>query len=349
LGKSVDIPAVDGVAIEAATARQNSLTKPQGSLGRLEDLAVQLAGIQATERPNVDRKWIIVAAGDHGVTAQGVSAFPAEVTPQMVANFLGGGAAINVLSRMVGAEVMIVDCGVAGEIPGPTDALVRRSQGRGTADFTAGPAMSLEQADAAIDAGVAIAGELAEKGAQLIAPGEMGIGNSTSAAAITAVMTGADVSTVAGRGTGIDDEGLERKIDAINRGIARNKPSSEDPRGVLSAVGGFEIGFIAGLMLGAASHRIAIVLDGYIATSAALIAAQIDPAVTGYMIGGHRSVEPGHTIALDHLGLRPLLELDMRLGEGSGAALAMSIIDAAVNLHNGMATFAEASVSNRDE
>ena len=345
---SVAIPAIDAAAISAATARQDSLTKPQGSLGRLEEVAIQLAGIQATDRPNVDGKWIVVAAADHGVTAQGVSAFPAEVTPQMVANFLAGGAAINVLSKTVGAEVMIVDCGVAGEIPGPTDELVNRSQGRGTADFTTGPAMSLEQADEAIDSGLQVAGDLAMTGAQLIAPCEMGIGNSTSAAAITAVMTGSDVTTVAGRGTGIDDEGLSRKIDAITRGLAKNRPSVEDPRGVLSAVGGFEIGFIAGLMLGAASHRIAIVLDGYIATSAALLASQIEPTVTGYMIAGHRSVEPGHGIALEHLGLRPLLELDMRLGEGSGAALAMSVIDAAVNLHNGMATFAEASVSDRD-
>ncbi len=346
---TVDISALDASAIEAATERQNSLTKPQGSLGRLEEIAVQLAGIQATERPNVDGKWIVVAAADHGVTAQGVSAFPAEVTPQMVANFLGGGAGINALAKTVGAEVMIVDCGVAMEIPGPTAALVDRSQGRGTSDFTVGPAMSLEQADAAIKSGVEVAGELAAKGAQLVAPGEMGIGNSTSAAAITAAVTGSDVATVAGRGTGIDDEGLGRKIDAITRGLAKNQPSAEDPLGVLSAVGGFEIGFIAGLMLGAASHRIAIVLDGYIATSAALLAAHMEPAVTGYMIAGHRSVEPGHAIALAHLGLRPLLELDMRLGEASGAALAMSVIDAAVNVHNGMATFAEASVSNRDE
>jgi nicotinate-nucleotide--dimethylbenzimidazole phosphoribosyltransferase len=346
---TVAIPALDEAAIEAATARQNSLTKPRGSLGRLEEVAIQLAGIQATERPNVDGKWIVVAAADHGVTAQGVSAFPAEVTPQMVANFLGGGAAINVLSKNVGAEVMIIDCGVAGEVPGPTDGLINRSQGRGTADLTAGPAMSLEQADRAIESGIEVAGDLAQIGAQLVAPGEMGIGNSTSAAAITAVMTGSDVATVAGRGTGIDHEGLGRKIDAITRGLVKNQPSSEDPWGVLSAVGGFEIGFIAGLMLGAASHRIAIVLDGYIATSAALLAAQIDTAVTGYMIAGHRSVEPGHAIALEHLGLQALLELDMRLGEASGAALAMSVIDAAVNLHNGMATFAEASVSNRDE
>lgn len=345
---TVAIPALDRAAIEAATARQNSLTKPQGSLGCLEDVAIQLAGIQVTERPNVDAKWIVVAAADHGVTAQGVSAFPAEVTPQMVANFLGGGAAINVLSKTVGAEVMIVDCGVAGEIPGPTNGLVNRSQGRGTADFTAGPAMSLEQADEAIESGIDVAGDLSAMGAKLVAPGEMGIGNSTSAAAITAVMTDSDVATVAGRGTGIDDEGLSRKIDAITRGLAKNQPSAEDSWGVLSAVGGFEIGFMAGLMLGAASHRIAIVLDGYIATSAALLAAQIEPTVTGYMIAGHRSVEPGHAIALEHVGLQPLLELDMRLGEGSGAALAMSVIDAAVNLHNGMATFAEAFVSDRD-
>ena len=329
-------------------ARQNSLTKPQGSLGRLEDVAIQLAGIQATERPNVDDKWIVVAAADHGVTAQGVSAFPAEVTSQMVANFLGGGAAINVLSKTVGAEVMIVDCGVAGEIPGPRDGLVNRSQGRGTADFTAGPAMSLEQADEAIESGIDVAGDLDAMGAKLVVPGEMGIGNSTSAAAITAVMIDSDVATVVGRGTGIDDEGLSRKIDAIICGLAKNQPSAENSWGVLAAVGGFEIGFMAGLMLGAASHRIAIVLDGYIATSAALLAAQIEPTVTDYMIAGHRSVEPGHAVALEHLALRPLLELDMRLGEGSGAALAMSVINAAVDLHNGMATFAEAFVSDRD-
>ncbi|MCH7734648.1 MAG: nicotinate-nucleotide--dimethylbenzimidazole phosphoribosyltransferase [Chloroflexi bacterium] len=348
-GLKVSIPALDLEAGDAARARQDALTKPQGSLGRLEEIACRLAAMQGNARPDVSRKWVVVVAADHGVVAQGVSAYPSEVTLQMVANFLSGGAAINVLARQADARVLIVDAGVAGEIPGPAGALRDLSLGRGTDDFTQGPAMSREAAVRGIESGVALAGEIADEGADLLAPGEMGIGNSTPAAAITAVFTGAPVADATGRGTGVDDEGFERKIAAIEQCLSVNRPDAGDPIGVLAGVGGFEIAVMAGLMLGGASRRIAIALDGFIATSAALIAHAIEPNVAGYMFATHRSVEQGHRLALQRLGLSPLLDLGMRLGEGTGAALAMGIIEAAVRLHNEMATFEEAAVSGRPE
>lgn len=346
---NVSIPALDEAAGAAARARQDVLTKPQGSLGRLEEIACRLAAIQGVARPDVSRKWVVVVAADHGVVAQGVSAFPSEVTPQMVANFLSGGAAISVLARQAGARVLIVDAGVAGEIPGPAGVLRDLSLGRGTEDFTQGPAMPRATAVRGIESGIALADEIAGEGADLLAPGEMGIGNSTAAAAITAVFTGAPVADVTGRGTGVDDEGFGRKVAAIGQGLSVNRPDAGDPIGVLAGVGGFEIAVMAGLMLGGASRRVAIALDGFIATSAALIAHAIEPGVAGYMFAAHRSVEQGHRLALDRLGLRPLFDLEMRLGEGTGAALAMGIIESAVRLHNEMATFEEAAVSGRPE
>ncbi len=343
----VSIPALDREAGEAARARQDSLTKPQGSLGRLEEIACRLAAIQGDARPDVSRKWVVVVAADHGVVAQGVSAFPSEVTPQMVANFLAGGAAINVLARQADARVLIVNAGVASDVPEAAGELRDLSLGRGTDDFTQGPAMPRATAVRGIESGIALANEIADKGADLLAPGEMGIGNSTPAAAITAVFTGALIADVTGRGTGVDDEGLARKIAAIEKGIAVNRPDATDPIGVLAAVGGFEIAVMTGLMLGGASRRIAIALDGFIATSAALIAHAIEPDAAGYMFATHRSVEQGHRLALERLGQSPLLDMGMRLGEGTGAALAMGIIEAAVRLHNEMATFEEAAVSGR--
>ncbi len=345
---NVQIPPLNDAAESAARARQDTLTKPAGSLGRLEDIACKIAGIQGKAIPSVDNKQIVVVAADHGVTASGVSAFPAEVTPQMVANFLAGGAAITVIARSVDANLMVVDAGVASDIPGPTEGLKRISFGKGTADFTQGPAMSREVAEATLQAGVDIATELADGGVNLISAGDMGIGNTTPSAAITAVMTGSDISVVTGRGTGVDDAGLDRKIAAIKKGLETNEVDASDPISVLAAVGGFEIGVIAGLMLGAASKRLVVMVDGFITTAAALIAHGINPTVADYMIAGHRSVEPGHIFTLEKLGLTPILDLDLRLGEGSGAATSLSIVETAVRIHAEMATFEDAAVSNKD-
>ena len=389
-----DIPPIDSAAARAAAERQRILTKPPGSLGRLEDVACRLAGIQGTALPTVRNRWIVVAAADHGVTADSVSAYPQEVTAQMVRNFLSGGAAINVLARHCGARLMVVDAGIRGpeltEVgsrfhgndggedgkdegayghdvgthgnnegaagrdkdargnDGGTGLLTMRA-GSGTANFAREPAMSLEQAKLSISNGAEVADDLAKRGAQLVAGGDMGIGNTSSAAAICAAMTGTDPARVTGRGAGLDDAGLERKVAVIRRGLDLHKPDPADPLGVLSAVGGFEIGFLAGLMLGLAERRVAIALDGFIVTSAALIAHALQPRVVDYMFACHLSVEPGHRVALERLGLTPLLDLNLGLGEGSGAALGMTIIDAAARLHAGMATFDEAAVSGQTD
>ena len=354
--RSFDIPPIDSATADAAAERQRTLTKPPGSLGRLEDIACRLAGIQGTVVPTVENKWVIVAAGDHGVTGDSVSPYPQEVTAQMVLNFLSGGAAINVLARQCGARLMVVDAGVLGSALSDrgrecNEVLGLRTMrvGSGTANFAIEPAMSHEQAERSISNGVEVAEDLANQGAQLVAGGDMGIGNTSSASAICAAMTGTDPARVTGRGAGLDDAGLERKIAVIRRGLQLHKPDPADPVGVLSAVGGFEIGFLAGLMLGLAERRVAIALDGFIVTSAALIAHALQPRVVDYMFACHLSVEPGHRVALDRLALKPLLDLNMGLGEGSGAALGMMIIEAATRLHAGMATFDEAAVSGRTD
>ena len=369
-----DIPPIDSAAVEAAAERQRTLTKPPGSLGCLEDIACRLAGIQRTVLPTVENKWIVVSAADHGVTRDSVSAYPQEVTAQMVLNFLAGGAAINVLARQCGAQLMVVDAGICEPVEGGTDSrfhgkddreggndevagrnvvdgpgLVNLRVGNGTANFAREPAMSFEQAESSISNGADVAEDLANRGAHLVAGGDMGIGNTSSASAICAAMTGTDVALVTGRGAGLDDAGLERKIAVIRRGFELHEPDPADPDGVLAAIGGFEIGFLAGLMLRLAERRVAIALDGFIVTSAALIAHALNPRVADYMFACHLSVEPGHRVALDHLGLRPLLNLEMGLGEGSGAAIGMTIIEAAARLHSGMATFDEAAVSGRTD
>ena len=361
-----DIPPIDAAAARAAAERQRILTKPPGSLGRLEDVACRLAGIQGSALPTVRNRWIVVAAADHGVTGDSVSAYPQEVTAQMVRNFLSGGAAINVLARHCGARLMVVDAGIRGPVltevgsrfhgnDGGTDGndggtgMRAMRAGSGTANFAREPAMSLEQAKLSISNGAEVADDLAKQGAHLVAGGDMGIGNTSSAAAICAAMTETDAARVTGRGTGLDDAGLKRKIAVIRRGLDLHKPDPADPIGVLSAVGGFEIGFLAGLMLGLAERRVAIALDGYIVTSAALIAHGLHRRVVDYMFACHLSVEPGHRVALEHLGLQPLLDLKMGLGEGSGAALGMTIIDAAARLHAGMSTFDEAAVSGQTD
>ncbi|HXF68825.1 MAG TPA: nicotinate-nucleotide--dimethylbenzimidazole phosphoribosyltransferase [Thermoflexus sp.] len=333
-------------AMEAARARLDQLTKPRGSLGRLEDLAVQIAGIMGDPRPIIRHKAVIIVAGDHGVASEGVSAYPQEVTGQMVRNFLRGGAAINVLARHIGARVVVVDAGVAVDLE-PHPALKIRKIGYGTANIAYGPAMSREQAVQALETGIALVEEELLQGLDIVTPGDMGIANTTPAAAIAAAVTGLPPAEVTGRGTGLDDQRLARKIAIVEQVLRVNRPDPEDGIDLLAKVGGFEIGVIAGIILGAAARRIPVVLDGLICTAGALIAATIAPAVTAYCIAGHHSTEPGHGAMLRHLGLKPLLSLDMRLGEGTGAVLAMSLIEAACKILNEMATFAEAGVSER--
>jgi len=334
-------------AMAMARERQMQLTKPQGSLGRLEELAVQIAGITGQERPSLPRKAVVVMAGDHGVTAEGVSAFPPEVTPQMVLNFLAGGAAINVLARRAGARVVVVDVGVAAEMA-PRDGLLLRKVAPGTRNLATQPAMTREEAVKAIQVGVDVVRAEAEKGLDLVATGEMGIGNTTPSSAVVAVLTGRRPAEVVGRGTGIDDAGLTRKVRAIEQGIRVNQPNPADPLDVLAKVGGLEIAGLVGVILAGASMRMPVVIDGFISGAAALVAARLCPAVTPYLIAAHQSVEVGHRVLLQSLGLRPLLDLDMRLGEGTGAAIGMQIIDDALAIQDEMATFAEAGVRNRE-
>ncbi|MEX2182950.1 MAG: nicotinate-nucleotide--dimethylbenzimidazole phosphoribosyltransferase [Chloroflexota bacterium] len=348
---------LDTAAMDAAAARLDRLTKPPGSMGRLEALVIQLAGVTGRPDARVDRRAIVVAAADHGVTRQGVSAYPAEVTPQMVANFIAGGAAINVLAAQVGALVTVVDVGVASPIPevppDPADPAGPRRGGRlvgariraGTADMTQGPAMTRDEALRAVIVGLDIVDELVADGVDLVGVGEMGIGNTTAASALTAAFTGVAVERVTGRGTGIDDAGRARKVAAVEAALRMNDPDTADPIGTLAAVGGLEIGVLVGVMIGAAGADIPVVLDGFITGSAALIACALAPDLGPRLIAAHRSAEPGHAVVLDHLGLQPLLELDLRLGEGTGAALAMGFLVAAVRIRDEMATFESAAVS----
>ncbi len=343
---------LDADAMAACAAHLDRLTKPPGSLGRLEMLAIQLAGISGRPDGTVAARAIVVAAADHGVARRGVSAYPAEVTAQMVANFVAGGAAINVLASAVDARVVVVDAGVAWPIPDVEPDL--RRGGRlvgarvrpGTADMTEGPAMTRDEALTAIATGRTVVTELRadETGLDLLGIGEMGIGNTTAASALAAVFTGAPVEAVTGRGTGIDDAGRERKIAAIETALAVNGPDPDDPLGVLAAVGGLEIAVLVGVLVEAALAGIPVVLDGFISTSAALVAVALEPRLGPRLIAGHRSTEPGHRIVLDHLGLAPILELDLRLGEASGAALAMGIIVAAAAIRDEMATFDSAGI-----
>ncbi len=346
-GLRTRIPELDAAAMAAARQRQNELTKPTGSLGRLEELAIQLAGITGAAIPEVPaHKAVIVMAADHGVTAEGVSAYPREVTPQMVLNFLAGGAGINVLARTAGARVVVVDMGVATQLPDHADLRVVRL-GPGTRNFAHEPAMTRAEAEAAIAAGASVLEREVERGLDLVATGDMGIGNTTAASAVVAALTGRPAAEVVGRGTGIDDETYARKVRVIGSALALHQPDPADGLDVLAKVGGYEIGGLAGVIVAAAAHRIPVVLDGFISGAAALVAASLAPGCVPYLIAAHRSVEVGHRVVLDRLGLRPLLELDLRLGEGTGAALAMPIIDAAVRAHREMATFAEAHVPDR--
>ncbi len=341
------IAPADSNAMRAAEQRQDSLTKPPGSLGRLEELSVQLAGIFGTPQPRPRGKTLVVAAADHGVVAQGVTGYPQEVTAQMVLNFLSGGAAVSVMAKNAGVELVIVDAGVATPLP-DHPGLRSVSAGRGTADVSLGPAMTREQAEACVAAGVRLATDAAERGADIIGTGDMGIGNTTASSAITAALTGRPPEETTGRGTGRSNQEMRHKIGVVERALAVNRPDPADGLDVLAKVGGFEIGVLAGVVLGAARARRVVVLDGFISGAAGLIAHTLSPHVRDYMVAGHVSAEAGHRIVLSHLGLEPLLDLDMRLGEGTGAVLAMGLVEAAAACLADMATFAEAGVSDRE-
>ena len=338
----------DKKAMEEAQARQDLLTKPQGSLGRLEEISIKLAGIQGKTVPEIKEKAIITMAGDHGIVAEGVGNWPQDVTAQMVMNFLGGGAGINVLARQAGIRILVVDMGVAGAIE-PNPQLISRKIRPGTGNITKGPAMTLEQAQEAIEAGIEILNAEADKGLDIVGTGDMGIGNTSASAAICAAITGKPTAEVTGRGTGISDEQLAHKIEMISKALEVNKPDAAKPLEVLAKVGGFEIGGLAGVILGAAARRIPVVIDGFISGAAALIATALSPAAKEFLIAAHKSAESGHKLMLEHLGLRPLLDLEMRLGEGTGAALAIFVSEASARVLGEMATFAEAGVSEENE
>jgi len=321
----VEVEPLDAAAMDAARAELDRKTKPRRSLGRLEELAVHLAGIGVTD----PRFTIVVAAGDHGYAEEGVSAYPAEVTGQMLEVFAAGGAAVSVLARAAGAEVVVVDAGV----------------GAGTANATRGPAMSREEAVQAVERGVELARELGGR-CSVVALGDMGIANTTAASALHAALLGVPASSVCGPGTGLDAQGVRHKVDVVERALAVNAPLGDDPVDVLAALGGFEIAFLAGVALGAAEQRLAVVLDGFIVAAAALVAARIEPRTVEYMIAAHLSPEPGHRLSLEALGLRPLLDLGLRLGEGSGAALALPLLRASLAVLHEMATFESAQVTD---
>lgn len=337
------IQPLDQNAIAAAKARLDNLTKPPGSLGKLEDICWKLAGISGQVYAPFEQRQIVLMAGDHGVVKEGVSAFPQEVTGQMVHNFIAGGAAINVLARQAGASIRLVDVGMIEEIP--HEALVQRKVRPGTANFAHGPAMSRQEALQAMTVGFEMAENAAESGIHILATGEMGIGNTTASSAILVALAGISPAEAVGRGTGVDNQGLQRKTAAIEKGLLINKPDPDDAMDVLAKVGGLEIAGLAGLVLGAAAARIPVIIDGFISGAAALVAARIAPTSTSYMLASHVSAEPGHSKILRQIGLDPLLYVDMRLGEGTGAALAINLVDAAGRILREMATFDDAGVA----
>jgi nicotinate-nucleotide--dimethylbenzimidazole phosphoribosyltransferase len=338
---------LDGDAVAAARQRQSQMTKPAGSLGVLEDVSVQLSGLAGGCPPPLpEPAAVAIFAGDHGVHDQGVTPWPQEVTGQMVANFLAGGAVVNAFAAQAGAEVVVVDVGVAtdlGQVPG----LLPRKLARGARDFTVGTAMSREQAVTAIGVGIEVARDLVAAGNRCLLTGDMGIANTTASAALICAFTGRDAAAVTGRGTGVDNETLARKVDVVRRGLALHQPDAADPIRMLAAFGGFEHAALAGFIIGAAALRVPVILDGVIAGSAALAACAIAPGAACSLIAGHRSAEPGHTVALDHLGLRPLIDLDLRLGEGTGALLALPIVQSAVRALRDVATFDAAGVTEK--
>lgn len=348
------IEAIDHSLAEATQKRLDNLTKPQGSLGRLEELAKKIVEITKSESPPMRNKVIFTLAGDHGVVEEGVSAYPKEVTLQMVYNFIGGGAGINVLAKHVGARVVVVDIGVAEKLKisargGKTEKLKIKKINYGTKNMARGPAMTKDEAVRSIEGGIEIFEEELPNGIDIIGTGDMGIGNTTPSSAIASVFTGSSVEEVTGRGTGINDDTLKNKIAVIKKAIKINNPDPQDAIDVLSKVGGFEIGGLAGVILASASRRIPVVIDGFISGAAALIAYHLEPKVKDYLIAAHCSVERGHRLILDHLGLAPLLDLNLRLGEGTGAALGINLIEAAIKIITQMATFKSAGVSQKSD
>jgi nicotinate-nucleotide--dimethylbenzimidazole phosphoribosyltransferase len=335
-----------------ARERTAQLVMPTRALGRLHEISEQICGIQTTLQPSINRKAVLVMAGDHGVVNEGVSAYPQEVTGAMVQTFLAGGAAINAICRHVSADVYVVDMGIIADFKDvnmpDNDRLIIHKIAPGTANFVQGPAMSLQEAEQAVMLGFQEASKLFQDGVEIIGTGDMGIGNTTPSAAIGAVLCGTDLAEMVGRGTGIDDEGLSRKQEVIRRGIEANSPNPEDGLDVLSKIGGFEIGGIAGCVLAGAYHRRPVMIDGFISTAGALIAHAICPTVAEYLISGHCSEEPGHRHMLKHLNLNPILNLGMRLGEGTGGAMAMSIVDGALGVFKEVMTFAEAGVAGKE-
>jgi len=342
------IEPLDQEAMKSAMQRQDQLTKPQSSLGILEDISIKVAGIKKDGLPKTERKVIITMAADHGVTEEGVSAYPKEVTAQMVYNFLGGGAGINVISKVTNARIVVVDMGVATELE-DNPALINRKIGYGTDNMAKGHSMSREDAIKSIITGIDIFEAEFERGIDIVGTGDMGIGNTTASSAIASVITGEDVRKVTGKGTGIDDNALDGKVKIIEGAIEINRPDSKDPIDVLSKVGGFEIGGLAGVILAASALRVPVVIDGFISGAAALIATELAPISKDYIIAAHSSVEIGHRVMLDHMDLKPILDLNLRLGEGTGAALAMDIVEASTRILCEMATFSEAGVSDKTE
>ncbi|GAA1865837.1 nicotinate-nucleotide--dimethylbenzimidazole phosphoribosyltransferase [Asanoa iriomotensis] len=339
---------LDAAAMAAAHARHATLTKPPGSLGSLEDLGVRLAGLAGVNPPPLPEPAVVaVFAGDHGVLDQRVSPWPQEVTGQMVANFLAGGAVVNAFARQTGASVVVVDVGVAAPPVTSAENLIEANVRRGTRDLSVEPALTREEATAAVEVGIRVAADLVDRGAGCLATGDMGIGNTTPAAALIAAFTGAAAADVTGRGTGIDDETHGRKVGVVQRALALHRPDPGDPIGVLAAVGGLEHAAIAGFVLGGAARRVPVILDGVIADSAALAAAALAPDAVGAMVAGHRSAEPGASVALRHLGLEPLVDLGLRLGEGTGAVLAWPIVASAVRVLHDVATFDSAGVAEK--
>ncbi len=338
------IEPLDEDAMGLARKRQDQLTKPRSSLGVLEDISIKVAGIKKDPLPKIENKVIVTMAADHGVTEEGVSAYPKEVTPQMVYNFIDKGAAINILSGHVGARVVVVDMGVSIDLEGHPE-LISKKIDYGTKNMAKGPAMTYDDAIRSIKAGIDVFEMEYKRGIDIVGTGDMGIGNTTPSSAIVASLAGKDVKEVTGRGTGIDDSGLEKKVKIIETAIEVNKPNPKDPIDVLSKVGGFEIGGLAGVILAGAKNRVPVVIDGFISGAAALIATELAPFSKDYIIASHQSVEIGHKIMLEHMGLKPILDLNLRLGEGTGAALAISIVEASTKVLCEMATFSEAGVS----
>ena len=340
------IKPLDQEYLQKAQERIDQLTMPRGSLGRLLELGRQFAGITHQLKPRISKKRIFTFAADHGVVAEGVSAFPKEVTAQMVFNFIHGGAGINVLARHVGAEVTIVDIGVDYEFP-QLEGLLAKKVARGTRNMAHEPAMTMEEAVMAMEVGIELAQQAAQDGVDIIGTGDMGIGNTTASSAIIAAFSGLPVEDLTSRGTGINDTMLKAKVATIEKALALHKPDPQDPLDVLSKVGGLEIAGIAGLVIGAVASGIMVVIDGFISTAGALIAYEMQPVISQYLVAAHESVEKGHKVMLERMRLKPLLNLDLRLGEGTGAALGISLVEAGVKILSEMHTFAEAGVADK--